>query len=72
MRSRLGSKDPREQLVHRRLRQERRRDRRRHGAVVVGRDELVRDDEPRHAQPRRDGLRERRREREPSAALELV
>ena len=44
----------------------------RDGLVVVGRDERLRDDEVADPQPGRDRLRERRRERDPLATLELV
>ena len=60
------------QLVDDRLREERRRDVGRDRTVVEARTEILRDDEPAHAQTGRDRLRERRRERDAIAAVELV
>ena len=59
-------------LVHRRLRKQARRNIGRDGAIVVGRDEALRNDEVADAQARRHRLREGRRERDTFATLELM
>src|SRR5207237_9532182 len=60
-----------QELVHRRLRHEGRRDVRRDGERLDLRRELLRQDEVADAHARRDRLRERRRVRDMVAALQL-